>query len=125
MLNSYPTLTIFGMTSTPFADWRNSFPPFTCWEKRFRAASTSELISVATYQDYTLKDFRLGYQYARGTMKLEPLGLQFSGGDAFTAEGSLNGNLQFTGEEASTIQKTLRGKAVAKLGMICPSPMVN
>jgi len=88
-------------------------------------ASGQIKVDVATYQDYTLKDFRLGYQYARGAMKLEPLGLQFSGGDAFTAEGSLNGNLQFTGEEASTIQKTLRGKAVAKLGMICPSPMVN
>ena len=49
-------------------------------------------------------------------MKLEPLGLQFSGGDAFVAEGSLDGNLQFKGEEASAIQKTLSGKAVAKLG---------
>jgi len=31
-------------------------------------------------------------------------------------EGSLNGKLQCAGQEASTIQKTLRGTAVAKLG---------
>jgi hypothetical protein len=49
-------------------------------------------------------------------MKIDPLGLQFSGEGSFTAEGSLNGNLQFAMEEASTIQKTLKGMAVAKLG---------
>ena len=73
-------------------------------------------VDAATYQQYTIKDFRLSYQYTGGTMKLEPLGLRFSGGDTFTAEGSLDGSLQFTGEEASTLQKTLKGRAVTKLG---------
>jgi hypothetical protein len=49
-------------------------------------------------------------------LKVEPLGLQFSGEGSFTAEGALNGNLQCVMDEASTIQKTLKGAAVAKLG---------
>jgi hypothetical protein len=49
-------------------------------------------------------------------LTVEPLGLQFSGEGSFTAEGALNGNLQCVMDEASTIQKTLKGAAVAKLG---------
>jgi hypothetical protein len=56
------------------------------------------------------------YQYARGVLKIDPLVLQFSGEGSFTAEGSLNARLQCAGQEASTIQKTLKGTAVAKLG---------
>ncbi len=73
-------------------------------------------IDVAKYQDYTIKDFRLTYEYAKGAMKIEPLGLRFSAGGSLTAEGSVNGNLQFAGEEPSTIQKSLKGKNVVKLG---------
>ncbi len=73
-------------------------------------------VDVAKYQDYTLKDLRINYQYANGVMKIEPFGLQFSGGDSFSAEGSLLGTLQFAGEEVMAIQKTLRGKAETKLG---------
>jgi AsmA protein len=83
--------------------------------KRLKA-SGQIVVDTAKYEDYTIKNFHLNYQYVGGKMKLEPLGLQFSGGDAFVAEGSLDGNLQFEGEEASAIQKTLSGKAVAKLG---------
>jgi hypothetical protein len=74
------------------------------------------VVDKATYQDYTIKDLRIHYQYAKDVLKVDPLGLQFSGEGSFTAEGSLNGNLQFAMEEASTIQKTLKGMAVAKLG---------
>jgi hypothetical protein len=74
------------------------------------------VVDKATYQDYTIKDLRIHYQFAKGLMKVEPLGLQFSGEGSFTAEGSLNGNLQFAMEEESTTQKTLKGMAVAKLG---------
>lgn len=70
----------------------------------------------AVYQDYTLKDLRLQYRFAKGVLKIDPLGLQFSGEGNFTAEGSLNGNLQCVMDGASTIQKTLKGMAVAKLG---------
>jgi len=79
-------------------------------------ASGEITIDKATYQDYTIKDLRIHYQYAKGVMRVDPIGLQFSGGGSFTAEGSLSGNLQFAGEGASTIQKTLRGTAAAKLG---------
>ena len=79
-------------------------------------ASGQIAVDKATYQDYTIKDLRIQYKLAKGLLKVEPLGLQFSGEVSFTAEGSLNGNLQCVMDEASTIQKTLKGAAVAKLG---------
>ena len=79
-------------------------------------ASGQIAVDKAKYQDYTIKDLRLNYQLVKGVLRVEPLGLQFSGEGSFTAEGSLNGNLQCVMEEASTIQKTLKGAAVAKLG---------
>jgi len=79
-------------------------------------ASGQITVDKATYQDYTVKDLRMQYKYAKGEMRIDPLGLQFSGEGSFTAEGSLNGNLQCATEDASAIQKTLRGTAAAKLG---------
>ena len=79
-------------------------------------ASGQIVVDTAKYEDHTIKDFRLNYQYAKGVLKVEPMGLQFSAGGSFTADGSMNGNLQFAGEEASAIQKSLKGKAVVKLG---------
>ena len=79
-------------------------------------ASGQIVVDAAKYEDHTLKDFRLNYQYAKGVLKVDPMGLQFSAGGSFTADGSLNGNLQFAAEEASAIQKSLKGKAVVKLG---------
>ncbi len=70
----------------------------------------------ATYQDYTIKDLRIPYQYAKGVLKVDPLALQFFAEGAFTAEGSLNGKLECAGEEASAIQKTLKGTVITKLG---------
>ena len=79
-------------------------------------ASGQITVDKATYQDYTVKDLRMQYKYAKGVMRIDPLGLQFSGEGSFTAEGSLNGNLQCATEDASQIQKSLRGTAAAKLG---------
>jgi hypothetical protein len=79
-------------------------------------ASGQITANKAMYQDYTLKDLRLQYQLTKGVLKIDPLGLQFSGEGNFTAEGSLNGNLQCVLDGASKIQKTLKGMAVAKLG---------
>ncbi len=79
-------------------------------------ASGEISIDKVTYQDYAIKDLRISYQYAKGVLKVDPLGLQFSGEGSFTAEGSVNGKLQCAGEEASTIRKTFKGTAVAKLG---------
>jgi hypothetical protein len=83
--------------------------------KRLRI-SGQIVVDTAKYADHTIKDFRLNYQYVKGVLKAEPMGLQFSAGGSFTADGSLNGNLQFAGEEASSIQKSLKGKAVVRLG---------
>jgi AsmA protein len=79
-------------------------------------ASGQITVDKATYQDYTVKALRMQYKYAKGEMRIDPLGLQFSGEGSFTAEGSLNGNLQFATEDASRIQKSLKGTATAKLG---------
>jgi hypothetical protein len=79
-------------------------------------ASGEIRIDKATYQDYAIKDLRIPYQYAKGVLKVDPLGLQFAGEGSFTAEGSLNGKLQCAGEDTSAIRKTLKGTAIAKLG---------
>ncbi len=79
-------------------------------------ASGQITVDKATYQDYVIKDLRIPYQYAKGILKIDPLQLLFSGEGSFTAEGSLSGKLQCEGEDASAIQKTLKGTAVAKLG---------
>jgi AsmA protein len=79
-------------------------------------ASGQITVDKATYQDYTIKELRIPYQYAKGILKVDPLGLQFSGEGSFTAEGSLDGKLQCAAQDASSIQKTLKGTAIAKLG---------
>ena len=79
-------------------------------------ASGQVTVDKATYQDYTIKDLRIHYQYAKGVMKVDPLGLQFSAGGSFTSEGSLEGKLQCAADDAFTVQKTLKGTAIAKLG---------
>jgi uncharacterized protein involved in outer membrane biogenesis len=79
-------------------------------------ASGQIVVDKAKYQDYTIKDFRLNYKLVKGVLRVDPLGLQFSGEGSFTAEGSLNGNLQCLMDEPSTIQKSLKVVAVTKLG---------
>jgi len=84
----------------------------------FKKLKASGQIAVdrANYLGYGFKEFRVNFQYGKGVMRVEPFDLKFSVRDSFMADGSLNGNLQFAGEEPSAIQKTLRGKAVAQLG---------
>jgi hypothetical protein len=79
-------------------------------------ASGEITVDKATYQDFVIKGLRIHYQYGKGVMRIDPIGLRFLGEGSFTAEGSLNGNLQCATEDVSAIQKTLRGTAVAKLG---------
>jgi len=76
-------------------------------------ASGQIAIDSARYQDYLIKNFRMDYRYAGGVMKIEPLGLQFLADGSFRADGSLDGNLWFAGEE---VQKTLKGKGDVKIG---------
>ena len=79
-------------------------------------ASGRITVDEAKYQNYRIKNFRLNYLYDKGALRLEPFELSFSGGDAFTMEGVLNGAFRMMVDEVSTIQKTLNGKAVIKLG---------
>ncbi|MDH7500189.1 MAG: AsmA family protein, partial [candidate division NC10 bacterium] len=79
-------------------------------------ASGEILVDRATYQDYTVKDLRLQYNYAKGEVRIDPLALQFSGEGSFTAEGALHGNLRFATEDPSAMQKTLKATGTAKLG---------
>ncbi len=73
-------------------------------------------VDEAKYQEYRIKGVRLDYSYARGALKLDPLGLQFSGGNVFSMEGTAQGNFQLTVGEGAAMQKNLRGKGVVTLG---------
>lgn len=76
-------------------------------------ASGQVKIDVAKYQGYTIKDLSLTYQYINGIAKIEPLGLQFSGGDVYNTEGNLGGRFHFNSDR---IEETLKGDADLKLG---------
>ena len=94
-------------------------------------ASGQVTVDKATYQDYTIKDLRIHYQYAKGVMKVDPLGLQFSGEGAFTSEGSLKGKLECVAADASTVQRDLkrnghrkaRGKGAIKESVRFSTPL--
>jgi hypothetical protein len=76
-------------------------------------ASGQVKVDVAKYQGYTIKGLSVNYQYVNGLVKIEPLGLQFSGGDVYNTEGNLNGKLQLA---SARVQETLKGNADLKLG---------
>jgi uncharacterized protein involved in outer membrane biogenesis len=90
-------------------------PPAGDQTKKIKARGQIK-IDEARYQDYTLRDFRMNYQYDKGVMKIDPLGLQFASKGSFNGDGTFNGDLQFSGEEPSVIKKSLKGKAVTKIG---------
>lgn len=76
-------------------------------------ASGQVKVDAAKYQGYTIKNLSVNYQYVNGAVKIEPLGLQFSGGDVYKTEGSLGGKLQLASDRP---QETLKGDADLKLG---------
>ncbi|MBM4277172.1 MAG: AsmA family protein [Deltaproteobacteria bacterium] len=76
-------------------------------------ASGAIKVDVAKYQGYIIKGLNVTYQYVNGAVKIEPLGLQFSGGDVYNTEGNLGGKLHFN---SARIQETLKGDADLKLG---------
>jgi hypothetical protein len=76
-------------------------------------ASGSVKVDTATYQGYTIKNLGMNYQYVNGMVKIEPLGLQFSGGDIYNTEGNLGGKINFN---SARVQETLKGDADLKLG---------
>ena len=76
-------------------------------------ASGAMKVDVAKYQGYILKGLNLTYQYINGVVKIEPLGLQFSGGDVYNTEGNLGGKFHFN---SARVQETLKGDADLKLG---------
>ncbi len=76
-------------------------------------ASGQMKVDAAKYQGYTIKDLNVNYHYTNGVLKVEPLKLRFSGGDAFQTEGDLAGKLQLA---SARPQETLKGDADLKLG---------
>jgi hypothetical protein len=76
-------------------------------------ASGQVKVDVAKYQGYTIKGLSVNYQYINGIVKIEPLGLQFSGGDIYNTDGNLGGKFHFN---SARVQETLKGDADLKLG---------
>ena len=76
-------------------------------------ASGQVKVDTVKYQGYTIKNLSVNYQYVNGAVKIEPLGLQFSGGEVYTTEGNLGGKFHFN---SSRVQETLKGDADLKLG---------
>ncbi|MBM4339623.1 MAG: AsmA family protein [Deltaproteobacteria bacterium] len=76
-------------------------------------ASGQVKVDVAKYQGYLIKNLSVNYQYVNGMVKIEPLGLQFSGGDVYNTEGNLGGKFNFN---SARVQETLKGDADLKLG---------
>lgn len=76
-------------------------------------ASGQVKVDAAKYQGYIIKNLSLNYQYVNGAVKIEPLGLQFSGGDVYNTDGNLGGKIHFN---SARVQETLKGDADLKLG---------
>ncbi len=76
-------------------------------------ASGEVKVDKARYQGYTLSHLKVGYKYFNGNLVVEPLGLQFSGGDVYKTDGTLSGKLQLSSLRP---QETLKGDADLKLG---------
>jgi len=76
-------------------------------------ASGQVKVDLAKYQGYIIKGLNVTYQYVNGAVKIEPLGLQFSGGDVYNTEGNLGGKFHFN---SARVQETLKGDADLKLG---------
>lgn len=82
------------------------------FEKRLKASGQVK-VDAARYQGYTIKNLIVNYKYLEGNLKVEPLGLEFSGGDVYKTEGNLGGKLQMA---SARPQETLKGDADVKLG---------
>jgi len=81
-------------------------------DKKLKASGQVK-VDVAKYQGYTIKNLSVNYKYFDGVLKVEPLGLQFSGGEVYNTEGNLGGKIQFN---SARVQETLKGDADLKLG---------
>lgn len=81
-------------------------------DKKLKASGQVK-VDAAKYQGYTIKDLSVNYRYLDGMLKVEPLGLQFSGGEVYNTEGNLGGKFHFN---SARIQETLKGDADLKLG---------
>jgi len=81
-------------------------------DKKLKASGQVK-VDVAKYKGYTIKDLSVNYKYIDGVLKVEPLGLKFSGGEVYNTEGNLGGKLQLA---SARVQETLEGNADLKLG---------
>ncbi len=81
-------------------------------EKRIKASGEIK-VDTAQYQGYTIKNIHVNYTYIDGNLNVAPLALQFSGGDVYKTDGSLNGKVQLA---SARIRSSLKGDAEIKLG---------
>lgn len=76
-------------------------------------ASGQVKVDMAKYQGYTIRDLKVDYKYSNGHLVIEPLGLQFSGGDVYKTDGTLSGKVKL---DRARVQSSLKGDADLKLG---------
>jgi AsmA protein len=77
-------------------------------------ASGEIRIDTAVYKNYTIKNFHVDYHYADGLMKIEPVKMDFGGGEQVKAEGLMNAAFRFryrpgNPEGTAAVKSTLTG----------------
>lgn len=70
-------------------------------------------VEAAKYQGYLIKNISVNFRYLDGNLKMEPLGLEFSGGEVYKTDGHLRGKLQLASAKP---KETLKGELDLKLG---------
>ncbi|HXX56453.1 MAG TPA: AsmA family protein [Thermodesulfovibrionales bacterium] len=78
-------------------------------------ASGTVTVDTARYQGYIVKGFSLKYRYRNDVMTMEPIQMQFSGGDKAKLAGVFKGDMQFRypsegADTVAAIKKTVTGK---------------
>lgn len=81
-------------------------------DKKLKASGQVK-VDMAKYQGYTVSHLKADYKYSKGHFVIEPLGLQFSGGDVYKTDGTLSGKINL---DSARVQQSLKGDADLKLG---------
>lgn len=81
-------------------------------DKKLKASGQVK-VDMAKYQGYTIRDLKVDYKYSNRHLVIEPLGLQFSGGDVYKTDGTLSGKVKL---DSARVQQSLQGDADLKLG---------
>ena len=79
-------------------------------------ASGQIKVNLAKSPGYAIRDFHMSYQYAKGTLKVDPLGLQFSGGESLHLGGVCQGRPLLSPDRMPLQCKDTQGKNRGKAG---------